>query len=150
MSSNGRATPERNPDQTAGEFLEAVRQQDGPRLWELFSTGARRYIVEKGLRRGLSPAIGEDLIAGTAAPQEQADFLAQLISGLEHDLRDIRLGLVETGSVSIVGNSGQVVLLEAFEIEAGPPLDPLPVGSLLMTAERGEWRIERLVVRPGG
>ncbi len=137
--------------QAARALLDAVRGGDQEALWELFGTEGRRYIVGRGIRRGMSAGFGAELLAGTAAPAERAQFLRDLLGGIETDLERVDLDRVVFADAPEHLGDGRVkvVYLEEFVVPVGPPLDPLPVGSVELLVEDGTWKVAKLVPRPG-
>ena len=142
---------ERAPTRLVDKFLRAVYEGDADLIWSSFSRDARRFIIARGLRRGLSPQIGEAILAGTADDLERREFLGDLLLGLEKDLSNVDLDRVAVSDEPEPLGPGRVRVryYESFAIETGPPLDPLPVGAVVLSIEAGEWRIERLIPRPG-
>lgn len=129
----------------------AVRDGDAEALWDLFGTEARRYIVGRGIRRGMSAGFGAQLLAGTAEPRERERFLRDVLAGIEKDLERVDLDrLVLTDApLPLDGARFKVTYLEEFVVPVGPPLDPLPVGSVELLVEDGAWKVAKLVPRPG-
>jgi hypothetical protein len=135
----------------AAAFLTAIDQGEANAVWECFSTGARQFVIDRGIRRGLSPVAGASILDGTASPHFRDQFLEDLLAGLRRDLELVRLPLVEIGTVSPLDDRRvRVIYLERFDVPLGPPLEPLPVGSVELVEEDGGWRVERLIPRPGG
>lgn len=140
-----------SPAEVAAAFLAAVDRGDPHAVWECFSGGARRFVVDRGIRRGLSPAAGESILDGTATPHFREQFLDDLLAGLRRDLELVRLPLVEIGPVIGLGDHKvSVTYLERFDVPVGPPLEPLPVARVELIDDAGEWRVEKLIPRPGG
>lgn len=135
----------------AGQFLEAIYEGDSNLVWALFSADAREFIVARGVRRGLTLELGRALLDGTADEFERAEFLGDLLAGLEKDLETVDLSLVSVSEdVEDLGpGKVRVRYFEAFTIELGPPLEALPVGLVELVLEAGCWRVERLIPRPG-
>ncbi len=137
--------------EAAKSLFAAVRQGDEEGLWALFATEARRYIVARGIHHGMSAGFGAELLAGTANPRERERFLVDVLGGIEKDLERVDLDrLVFADEPEALPDDGvRVRYLERFFVPVGPPLDPLPVGSVELVAEDGEWRIAKIVPRPG-
>lgn len=149
--SNAMDTAGETPVSAATRFFEALRSGIARDIWQSFSHEARTFIVERGVRRGLGPTLAEAILSNRADSELMADFLDDVRAGLERDLESVRLELVEFGPAMTVDEGRtRVVYFERFDIPFGPPLDPLPVGSVYLTAEDGGWKIDRLVPRPGG
>lgn len=144
-------TTKASPTDAAAAFLTAIENGDSEDIWECFSTKARQFVVERGVRRGLSPEAGASILDGTATAHFRRQFLDDVLAGLRRDLELVRLPLVEIGSASRLDEHRvRVTYLERFEVPLGPPLEPLPVGSIELIEEGGAWRVERLIPRPGG
>lgn len=136
---------------TAAAFLAAIEDGDAQTVWECFSTSARRFVVERGVRRGLSPEAGASILDGTATEHFHRQFIEDVLAGLRKDLELVRIPLVEVAPPSPLDDHRvRVVYLERFDVPVGPPLEPLPVGSIDLVSEDGVWRVERLIPRPGG
>ncbi len=141
--------PERAVE-AARALLDAVRRGDHQSLWELFGTEGRSYIVGRGIRRGMSAGFGAQLLAGTAAPAERDRFLRDVLAGIEKDLERVDLDRVVFANTPEHLDDGRVKVayLEEFVVPVGPPLDPLPVGSVELMVEDGAWKAAKLVPRP--
>lgn len=132
-------------------FLMAVYEGDPGALWEAFSGNARKFIVARGIRRGMPEELGGALLSDTADVLDHVEFLADLLGGIEKDLANVDLSriVMDEDMERIDDGRVRVRYLERFTVEVGPPLDPLPVGSLELVEEQGVWRVDRLVPRPG-
>lgn len=132
-------------------FLEAIYEGDSELIWALFSSSARQFVVSRGVRRGLPAGLGEEILRDTAGDLEKAEFLGDLLAGIEKDLETVDLGRVVVSDEveQEEGSRARLRYEERFVIESGPKLDPLPVGSMELVLEEGGWRIDRLHPRPG-
>ncbi|REK19880.1 MAG: hypothetical protein DWQ40_06180 [Actinobacteria bacterium] len=146
-----RGTHETDPVTLAENFLRAIYEGDPGVVWSSFSASARSFIVDRGISRGLPPELGQALLDGTADVLDHVEFLADLLSGLAKDLETVDLGKVEVERtpIRLGADRVKVTFVERFEIEVGPKLEPLPVGSLEMVASEGGWEVERLNPGPG-
>lgn len=143
--------PKDSAQEATAAFLTAIDQGNAHAVWACFSTGARQFVINRGIRRGLSPVAGASILDGTASPHFRDQFLEDLLAGLRRDLEGVRFPLVEIGALAPLDDRRvRVTYLEAFDVPLGPPLDPLPVGSVELVEEDGAWRVERLIPRPGG
>lgn len=136
---------------TVRALFDAVRDGDPEALWDLFATEGKQFIVGRGVRKGMAAGFGAQLLAGTADPRERGHFLRDVLGGIEKDLERVDLDrLVFADEPEALPDDGvRVRYLERFFVPVGPPLDPLPVGSVELVAEDGEWRIAKIVPRPG-
>lgn len=133
----------------ARRFLTAIYEGDTDGIWVLFAPEARQFVVGRAMRKGLSGDLGRELVDGTADAMERAEFLGDLLRGLQRDLETVDLSRVyvedaDTGAAT----QTSVVFYERFVVEAGPPLDPLPVGSVEMIRIDSKWRVQRLIPGP--
>lgn len=148
-SANGQ--PPSGPSTVAAAFFQAIRDKDAISVWQAFSHSARTYIIDRGIRRGLAPEDAAAILDDTADPVILDRFVGDVLQGIAKDLELVRLDLVELGPpTSADGSRTRIVYFERFEIVAGPPLDPLPIGSMILVFEHGSWKVERLIPRPGG
>lgn len=144
MSTSGGST------EAAQRFLTAIYEGDSELIWDLFASGAREYVITRGLRRGMAAEPAQAILEGTADDLERVQFLGDLLAGLEKDLENVDLSRVVIADEveDLETGRARVRFLERFVVPAGPQLDPLPVGSIELVEEGGEWRVERLVPRP--
>lgn len=135
----------------AEAFLKAVYEGDPGAIWSSFSTEARNFVVARGVRRGMPYDLGQALLDNSADILDEVEFLADLLGGIEKDLETIDLGRisVSTNAEFISDHKVRVRFSEEFVIEVGPPLEALPVGSLELVEEGQNWKIDRLIPRPG-
>lgn len=139
------------PTEVASGFLAAIERGDPVTVWDAFSIGAQRFVVDRGIRRGLSPAAGMSILDGSADPHFHRQFLDDVLAGLRRDLEGVRLRLVVIGDTKTLDAPRvKVTYLERFDVPVGPPLEPLPVGSVELVHEQGVWKVDKLIPRPGG
>lgn len=107
--------------------------------------------MARGVRRGMSYELGQALLDNTAEVLDEVEFFADLLGGMEKDLASVDLGRVVVSDSPEVLADGKVRIRfsERFVIEAGPQLDALPVGSLDLVEEGSDWKVDRLIPRPG-
>lgn len=150
MTTNGGAPKVPTPGEVAAEFFGAVGRGDGERVWGLFSQRARHFVVDRAVRRGLGPEVGRAILDESVDATTRRSYLEDLLAGLGRDLEGIRLDLIEIGDETSTDDGRiRVTVLERFLVEVGTPPPPLPVASVIVTAEGGEWKVDHLVVRPG-
>lgn len=134
----------------AEEFLGAVRDSDGAKLWSLLSEDARNYVLSIGMQRGMAFDFVSRLRQGTAEPKEFDDYTSDLVEGIRRDLQGVdfdRLrfeAAVERPDPLRVKVTYLVALAEGI---AGADT-AVPAGSVLVSPYEDGWRIERLVPRP--
>ena len=130
----------------AERFLLAVLYGDRRAMWGMFSRAARQYIVDRGVKQGLDPALGQELLAGTASEHEQELFLTDVLYGLRKDLEHVDLSALALDAVAELHGPLQmrVTFLQALGSDLGPPLPAFPAGTLLMSFEEEQWKVERL------
>ncbi len=136
---------------TVRALFDAVRDGDPEALWDLFATEGKQFIVGRGVRKGMAAGFGAQLLAGTADPRERGHFLRDVLGGIEKDLELVDLDRLTFPDRPEPLGAGRVKVtyLERFVVPVGPPLDPLPVGSVELVVEHGAWRIVKLVPKPG-
>ncbi len=145
-------TPPSSPAPAVVEQLfAALRAGDAAAVWELFASEARSFIVNRGVRKGMAAEFGAAVLSGTADPRELAHFLDDLLAGLHRDLERVNLERVVVADQTepLEGGAVKVQYLERFVVPVGPPLDPLPVGSVELIVEDGTWKVRKIVPRPG-
>lgn len=144
-------SPGTNPVEVAASFLQAIFEGDPGVLWASFSVEARSFVVARGVRRGMPFELGQALLDGSADILDEVEFLADLLGGIEKDLATVDLGRILVSHVTevIAEHKVRIRFSEKFVVEVGPPLEPLPVGSLELVEESETWKIDRLVPHPG-
>lgn len=141
----------RSPSEAAEQFLMAIKEGDPGAVWTSFSSGAKEFIISRGVRRGLPPELGNALLEETADVLDHVEFLADLLAGLAKDLERIDMDrvIVDPQPTELADGRVKVVFLEEFYVEVGPQLDPLPVGSLEMVRTAARWEVDRINPTPG-
>jgi hypothetical protein len=135
----------------AERFFMSVLYGDRQALWDLFSAGARQFIVRRGVERGLDPGLGASVSSGQIGGEAAAAFLADLLAGIRKDLEHVDLSDLAFDSVAEPHAPLQVrvTYLQTLGTTTGPAISAFPAGSLLMILEDDRWKVERLVPRPG-
>lgn len=137
------------PVEVAAEFVAAVAWGEHSRIWELLSEEARRVVLRVAVTRGMDERLAARLRDDTAVRTERDTFLTDLVNGLRADLRGNDLDALEFQSdVDEAGpnpDRAQIMLL-------APVINPalgaaLPVASMELVRDRGQWRVERLLPR---
>jgi hypothetical protein len=141
-----------DPDEArrvAARFVEAVAWGEHLRVWELFSAEARRVVLRVAVTRGMDERLAARLRDDTAAHSERDTFLTDLINGLRADLRGSDLDSLDFQADPDFGQPD----LDRARIMLMAPLisaalgAPLPVASIELIREAGEWRVEHLLPR---
>jgi hypothetical protein len=138
-----------DPVGVAAAFVTAVAWGEHMTIWELLSPEARRVVLRVAVGRGMDEALAARLRDGTAARVERETFLTDLVNGLRADLRGNDLDALnfqpDPDWREPDPDRAHVMLLAP--LVSAMLGDPLPVASLEMVRERGQWRIERLLPR---
>ncbi len=133
----------------AKQLILDVYRGDAASAWNSFSSEAQSAIINRGIRAGMAADIGARLLADTADDDEWAGFLADLLGGLRKDLEHLDMRRLVMEAEPEAPSRVRVLYLQEIDVAAGPSVPPLPAGSLVIVYERGEWKIDRLVPRPG-
>ncbi len=129
---------------TAQLFIEAVVWGDHDKVWDLLGAEGRTEVLEVAVKRGMDEGLAARLGSGTASASEMREFLTDLVNGLRSELsgNDLDHLTYELDEDESQGDRAAVVM--------HVPLHPLlggtlPVGTLYLALELGEWRVERLI-----
>lgn len=138
--------------QLAEQFLLTVAAGDARKMWDLFSETAQAYIIGLGHERGMEFDLASRLRAGTASEEEWNTFLGDLIYGIQHDLSGLDLSRLVFESKAEPEAPMQVRV--NYLVRLGPEMEgmqtAIPAGSLLLSFQYDQWKVERLIPRPGG
>lgn len=138
--------------QLAEAFLLTVASGDARKMWELFSETAQAYIIGLGHERGMDFDLTSRLKAGTASEEEWDTFLGDLIFGIQHDLSGLDFSRLAFESKAEPEAPMQVRV--NYLVRLGPEMEgmqtAIPAGSILLSFQYDEWKVERLIPRPGG
>lgn len=136
----------------AEAFFTAAKTGDARAVWDLFSENARNYVVNVAQERGMAVDLASRLRLGTASDAELDDFLAELIAGLQKDLSGVDFNRLAFES-KVEPEAPMQVRVNYLQ-SIGPLVAELqtaiPAGSIVLSYDAEEWRVERLVPRPGG
>ncbi len=132
----------------AEQLIIAVYRGDAASAWNSFSSAAQSAIINRGIRAGMAADIGARLLADIADDGEWAGFLTDLLDGLRKDLEHLDMRRLVMEAEPEAPSRVRVLYLQEI-VAAGPSVPPLPAGSLVVGRERREWKIDRLVPRPG-
>jgi hypothetical protein len=135
------------PATAAAAFVKAVAWGEHLRVWELFSIEARRLVLRVAVTRGMDEQLSARLRDGVAGSAERDIFLADLVNGLRADLRGADIDSLLFDPDPIPGppdpNRARITLMAPV---VNPILGaPLPVASMELVRERGQWRVEHLL-----
>jgi hypothetical protein len=128
----------------AQEFVDAVVWGEHKKVWALMGVEARTTVLKVASDRGMDEGLVARLRDGTASDAERDEFLADLINGLRADLagNDLDALVYEEDPEPPEPGRARVVILVPVAIGFG---GNLPVGSVELATEEGEWRVQRLV-----
>ncbi|MDQ4098131.1 MAG: hypothetical protein M3144_09720 [Actinomycetota bacterium] len=129
---------------TAQTFIDAVVWGDHEQVWKLLGAEGRTEVLEVATKRGMDEGLAARLGSDTASPSEKSEFLADLVNGLRSELagNDLDRLTYELNAGESQADRASVVM--------HVPLHPLlggtlPVGTLYLAVESGQWRVERLI-----
>jgi hypothetical protein len=140
-----------DPVELTATFVAAVAWGEHLRVWELLSPEARRVVLRVAVGRGMDEALAARLRDGTAARAERDTFLTDLVNGLRADLRGNDLDALDYQPDPDPG--GEIVDPDRTRVMLLAPLvsatlgAPLPVASVELVRDRGQWRVEHLLPR---
>lgn len=128
----------------AQEFVDAVVWGEHRKVWDLMGLEARTTVLKVASDRGMDEGLVARLRDGTASDAERDEFLGDLINGLRADLagNDLDALVYEEDPEPPEPGRARVVILVPVAIGFG---GNLPVGSVELATEEGEWRVQRLV-----
>ncbi len=137
--------------EAAERFFAAVRARDHDGLWDLLSEGARAYVVNLAIERGMNFDAASRIRQGTAGEDERREYLVALLEGILHDLRGVDLQrLAYEPRVQPADHPRvHVEYLLPMEVAIGDVTPAIPAGSLVIVGEDGLWKVDHLVPRPG-
>lgn len=136
----------------AERFLAAIHAGDSRKMWDLFSEQAQAFILNKGHERGMAFDLTSRLRTGEASNDEMNEFTSDVLAGIQSDLRGIDFTRLAFDSKAEPEAPLQVRV--NYLVQVGPQIQDLataiPAGSMVMRLQDDEWRVERLIPRPGG
>jgi hypothetical protein len=140
------------PLKAAERLFQALAEGDSRGLWECFGEQARSYVLNVGLERGMDFDLNSRLRQGTATDEEFDEFMGDLLQGVRRDLRGV--DLQRLAFESAVEPETTLRVRVTYVVTLGEPgvgiVTAVPAGSLVMVLEHGDWKVERIVPRPGG
>ena len=140
------------PLKAAERFFLALAAGDGRGLWDCFGEQARAFVLNVGLQRGMDFDLNSRLRQGTATELELEEFIGDFLQGVRRDLRGVDIQRVAFESQ--VEPETTLRVRVTYLVTLGDPGAALtaavPAGSLIMVLENGDWKVERIITRPGG
>lgn len=135
----------------AERFLRAVDAGDRHGVWALFSDNARAYVLNRAVDKGMDFDLMSAIRQGTADEEDIESYLGDLVDGLRHDLRGVELTNLKFEAKPAGEPVGQVNVTYLLEMDVaiGDRRPSIPAGSVVMAPEGDDWKVERLVPRPG-
>ena len=136
-----------SPDEAARTFIQAVAWGEHHMVWDMLSSDAQRVVMGIATSRGMPEPLAARLRDGTATQAELDQFRGDLVNGFRADLLAIDIDTLEYDVVdgALEPGTARVVLVV-------PVPDPilgsgLPAGSLELTQEGEDWKVDRLISR---
>lgn len=138
-----------DPAAIASRFIEAIAWGEHHTVWELLGREGRQTVLRIATTRGMDEGLAARLRSGTAARSERETFLTDLVNGLRADLLGTDVdALVYLPDPDPEPGRQRIIMAVPFPEELGQG-DGLPVGSVELSDDDGEWRVQRLLPRPG-
>ena len=135
----------------AEAFLLTVAAGDARGMWDLFSETSQAYIIGLGHERGMDFDLTSRLKQGTATDEERDTFLGDLMYGIQHDLAGVDFSRLAFESKAEPEAPMQVRV--NYLVRLGPEMEgmqtAIPAGSILLSFQYDQWKVERLIPRPG-
>lgn len=129
---------------TAHEFVQAVVWGDHLKVWELLGLEARTIVLKLASDRGMDEALMARLRDGTASDGERDEFLGDLVNGLRADLAGNDLDALAPEADETFDEPGRARVV--LTVPAPPMMgDNLPVASVELSNDSGEWRVVHMV-----
>jgi hypothetical protein len=139
------------PLKAAERFFQALADGDARGLWGCFGGQARSFVLNLGLERGMDFDLNSRLRQGTATDEEFEEFIGDFLQGVRRDLRGV--DIQRLAFESQVEPETVLRVRVTYLVTLGEPgvgiATAVPAGSLVMVLEDGDWRVERVVPRPG-
>lgn len=132
------------PGATARGFVEAITWGEHGKIWELLGIEARTTVFKVATARGMDDGLVARLRDGTASGGEREEFLADLVNGLRADLAGNDLDALEYELDTEPQEEGRARVVLNIPLPAAFG-GYLPVGSVELATEDGNWRVARLV-----
>jgi hypothetical protein len=128
----------------ARTFVEAVVWGDHLKVWESLGLEARTIVLKVASDRGMDEALMARLRDGTATDGERDEFLGDLVNGLRADLSGNDLDAFGYEADELFDEPGRARVV--VTVPAPPMMGrDLPVASVELDSESGDWRVVRMV-----
>ena len=139
------------PLKAAERFFHALAGGDAGGLWDCFGEQARAFVLNLGLERGMDFDLNTRLRQGTATDEEFEEFIGDFLQGVRRDLRGV--DIQQLAFESAVEPETTLRVRVTYLVTLGEPgigiVTAVPAGSLVMVLEHDDWKVERIVPRPG-
>ncbi len=153
MSTNGSSTNGSGgmapPEETARQFVDAVAWGEHKTVWDLLAVEGRTVVLNVARKRGMDEALIARLRDGTASDGEREEFLTDLVNGLRADLAGNDLDSLEFEPDPTAAEPGRARVIVNVPLHATLG-GFLPVATMDLAAEDGQWKVERLIPRVSG
>lgn len=136
----------------AERFLTAVDKSDHRAVWEYFSENARAYVLNRAVDRGMDFDLMSSIRDGSADEDDLDTYYQELLEGLRRDLRGVEIGRLKyeaTPEPESTTRQVRVTYLLEMDVAIGDQRPSIPAGSVIMAAEQGDWKVDRLIPKPG-
>jgi hypothetical protein len=126
--------------------VDAVAWGEHRKVWDLLALEGRTVVFNVARKRGMDEELITRLRDGTAGDGEREEFLSDLVNGLRADLSGNDLDSLEFELDTATAEPGRA------RVTVNVPLAPtlggvLPVATMDMATEDGQWKVERLIPR---
>lgn len=135
----------------AERFFSAIATKDHRAMWAELSDDARNYVVNLALERGMDFDFAGRLRDGTAGEEEFDEYTRDLLWGIRADIGELdfsRLAFEATAEPHAPDQVRVTYLVQMSEA-IGDVQSAIPAGSLVMTYDGVQWKVERVVPKPG-
>jgi hypothetical protein len=130
--------------ETARVFIDAVVWGDHAKVWQMLGAEGRTEVLDVATKRGMDEGLAARLGSGTASPAEMNEFLVDLVNGLRAELAGNDLDHLTYTLDEAESNGNRVAVI--MHVPLHPLLGgTLPVGTLYLAVESGDWKVERLI-----
>jgi len=140
------------PLKAAERFFQALAGDDARGLWNCFGDQARAFVLNLGLERGMDFDLNSRLRQGATTDEEFDEFIGDFLQGVRRDLRGV--DIQRLAFESQVEPETTMRVRVTYLVTLGEPgvgiVTAVPAGSLVMVLEHSDWKVERIVPRPGG
>lgn len=129
---------------TTADFVDAIVWGDHGKVWELIGSDGRTEVLDVATKRGMDEGLATRLHADSGSAAETNEFLVDLVNGLRSELAGNDLDHV-TFELDGEESTESRVAVKMFV-----PLHPLlggtlPIGTVFLVPEAGNWKVVRLI-----